>query len=177
MSIASCILLPTHMLCVSQIYQGVSRCVNDGSCPSSRLSKSQPRVLMGYLTISTNVRSYQTYHRWHFSFRKTAHKCIVRVTQSSWVKNVCFPVFPDSAEAQDNWGGIVKRLLIAYFIGNICAKKYQNPFMCDKVIASQRWGVFETRFSSCSTCCFRNPVQYFTSNIFHVFTWRGGATG
>jgi len=24
--------------------------------------------------------------------------------------------------------------LIAYFIGNISAKKYQNPFMCVKVI-------------------------------------------
>jgi len=31
---------------------------------------------MGYLTISTNVRCYQTHHRWHFfSFRKTAHWC------------------------------------------------------------------------------------------------------
>ena len=32
--------------------------------------------------------------------------------------------------------------MIAYFIGNISAKKYQNPFMCVKVIASQRWDVF-----------------------------------
>jgi len=54
----------------------------------------------------------------------------------------CFPVLTGSAEAQVISGGIVKRLLIAYFIGNICAKKYQNPFMCVKVIASQRWGVF-----------------------------------
>ena len=53
---------------------------------------------------------------------------------------------------------IVKCLLIAYFIGNIYAKKYQlsyrhcgrklissmpqNSFMCVKVIASQRWDVF-----------------------------------
>jgi len=28
--------------------------------------------------------------------------------------------------------------LIAYFIGNISARKYQNPFMCVRVIASQR---------------------------------------
>jgi len=47
-----------------------------------------------------------------------------------------------SAEAQVISGGIVKRLLIAYVIGNIYAKKYQNPFMCIKVIASQRWDVF-----------------------------------
>ena len=34
-----------------------------------------------------------------------------------------FPVLPGSAEAQVIWGGIVKCLLIAYFIGNISAKK------------------------------------------------------
>jgi len=49
-------------------------------------------------------------------------------------------VFPRFAHVI--WGGIVKRLLIAYFIGNISAKKYQNPFMCVKVTASQRWDVF-----------------------------------
>ena len=54
----------------------------------------------------------------------------------------CFPVLPGSAEAQVIWGGMVKRLLIARFIGNIYAKKYQNPFMCVKVIASQTWDVF-----------------------------------
>jgi len=35
----------------------------------------------------------------------------------------------------------------ASFIGNISAKKYHNPFMCVKVIASQRWDVIETRCS------------------------------
>jgi len=39
-----------------------------------------------------------------------------------------FPVLPGSAEAQVIWGGVVKHLLIAYFIGNISAKKYQNAF-------------------------------------------------
>jgi len=34
-----------------------------------------------------------------------------------------FPVLPGSAKAQVTWGGIVKRLLIAYFIGNISSKK------------------------------------------------------
>jgi len=41
----------------------------------------------------------------------------------------CFLILPGSAESQAIWGGIVKRLLIAYFIGNILAKKkYQDPF-------------------------------------------------
>jgi len=53
----------------------------------------------------------------------------------------CFRVLPGSAEAQVIRGGTVKHLLIAYFIGNISARKYQNPFMCVKVIASQRWDV------------------------------------
>jgi len=79
-----------------------------------------------------------------FSFSKTAHRCIVRVTQSNWVKMQfsCFPVLPGSAETQGIWRGTVKCLLIAYFIGNISAKKYQNPFTCVKVIASQRRDVF-----------------------------------
>ena len=34
-----------------------------------------------------------------------------------------FPVLPGSAEAQVIWGGVVNHLLIAYFIGNISAKK------------------------------------------------------
>jgi len=33
-----------------------------------------------------------------------------------------FPVLPGSAEAQVIWGGIVKRVLIAYYIGNISVK-------------------------------------------------------
>jgi len=59
-----------------------------------------------------------------------------------------------TAEAQVISGVIVKRLLIAYFIGNIYAKKYENLFMCIKVIASQRWDVFfETR------CIYKNQKR------------------
>jgi len=99
-------------------------------------SKSQWTVLMGYLTVSTNVRRYQTHHRWQFlSFRKTAHMCIVHVTQSNWVKMwfSCFPILPGSAEAQVIWGTLSVTLL---------PKKYQNPFMYIKVIASQMWDIF-----------------------------------
>jgi len=34
----------------------------------------------------------------------------------------CFSILSGSAETQVIWGGIVKCLLIAYFIGNISAK-------------------------------------------------------
>ena len=91
-----------------------------------------------------------------FSFRKIVHRCIVCVKHNPIEWNMwfsCFRVWPDSAEAQVIWGGVVKRRLIADFIGNISAKKYQNPFMCVKVIASQRWHVFLRHgvlsFSSC----------------------------
>jgi len=78
-------------------------------------SESQWTILMGYLSISINVRLYQTYHRWHFFFQE------------------------DSVI----WDGTVKRLLISYFIGsNNSAKKYQNAFTCVKVITHQRWDVF-----------------------------------
>ena len=54
----------------------------------------------------------------------------------------CFSVLPGSEEAQAIWGGIAICLLIAYFISNNSAKKYQNPFLCLKVIATQSWDVF-----------------------------------
>ena len=38
-----------------QVCHDVGHCVKDGSCSLSSLSESQWTVLMGYLTISTNV--------------------------------------------------------------------------------------------------------------------------
>jgi len=34
------------------------------------------------------------------------------------------------------------KLKASFDIGNILAKKYQNPFICVKVIASQMWDIF-----------------------------------
>jgi len=62
-----------------------------------------------------------------------------------WVKKMqfsCSPILPGSAEAHVIWGGIVKCFLIAYFMGNISDKQYQNRFTYVKVIAKQRWHVF-----------------------------------
>ena len=38
-------------------------------------------------------------------------------------------------------------MLIVYFLGNICAKNFRNRTVRVKIIASQRWDVFETRCS------------------------------
>jgi len=45
----------------------------------------------------------------------------------------CFPVLPGSAEAHVTWGGIVKRLLIAYFIDNISAKNIKKRSRVSKL--------------------------------------------
>ena len=67
-------LLPvTHMLYVNQVCHGVGSCVKDGSCSSSSLSESQWTVLIGYLTISTNVDAVKHITDDNFSVRKTAH--------------------------------------------------------------------------------------------------------
>jgi len=84
-------------------------------------------MLIKYLTISTNVRRYQTHHRWQFFVSGRQHTGALCVQHIS-----CFPVLPGSAEAQVVWGGIVKCLLIAKFIGDISAKKYQNPFTSER---------------------------------------------
>ena len=56
----------------------------------------------------------------------TVWQCINTASEKNAI--FVFPVLPDNAEAQVTWGGVAKRLLIAYFIGHISAKKYQNPF-------------------------------------------------
>jgi len=73
----------THMLYVNQVCHGVGRCVKDGSCSSSSLSESQWTVLLGYLIISTNVDAIKDITDDNFSFRKTAHRCIVHTAQSN----------------------------------------------------------------------------------------------
>ena len=56
------------------------------------------------------------------------------------------PVSPGSAEAQVRWGGKIKYILIAYLLGETCAKNYRNCAMYVKIIASQKVGrFFETR--------------------------------
>ena len=90
-----------------------------------------------------------------FSFRKIAHRCIVCVTQSNWVK--CdfhvFHVLPGSAEAQVIWGGIVKRLLIAYFISNISAKNMSKSIHVRQSYSEPKVGrFFETRCTCVVVC-------------------------
>ena len=64
----SILLSVTHTLYVYQVCHDVGRCVKDGSCLN--LEWKSMTVLMGYLTISANVRRYQTHHRWHFFLRE-----------------------------------------------------------------------------------------------------------
>jgi len=71
------VLLPT--VCVNQDCCGVGRCVKDGSCSSSSLSKSQRTVLMGYLTISANAHAIK-HSTGQFFFQEDS---IVRATQSN----------------------------------------------------------------------------------------------
>jgi len=42
----------------------------------------------------------------------------------------CFPVLPGSVEAQVIWGGVVKRVLFAYFVGNISDKISKSVHVC-----------------------------------------------
>jgi len=81
----SILLSVTHMLCVSQVCHGVAvqkvRVVL-----RQAWSKSQWIVLMGYLTIATNVRCYQTHHRCQFFFfqEDSAHvHCVCNTIQLS----------------------------------------------------------------------------------------------
>jgi len=57
--------------------------------------------------------------------------CACNTVQLSENVIFVFPCFACSAEAQLTWGGIVKHLFIAYFIGNFSAKKISKSIhMC-----------------------------------------------
>jgi len=64
-----------------------------------------------------------------------------------------FPVSPGSAEALVRCGGKIKCILIAYFLGNICAKNCRNRTMYVKIIASCKGGMFF------ETWCRISPVR------------------
>ena len=53
-----------------------------------------------------------------------------------------FPVSIGSAEALVRCGGKIKYILIAYFLGNICAKNCRNRTAYVKIIASCKGGTF-----------------------------------
>jgi len=53
-----------------------------------------------------------------------------------------FPVSPGSAKALVRCGGKIKYILIAYFLGNICAKNCRNRTVYVKIIASSKGGTF-----------------------------------
>ena len=81
----SILLSVDHMLCINQVYHGVSRCLIMGVVLRQAWSKSQWTVLMGYLTISTNARRYQTGHRSQFFFQEdsTQVHCVCNTIQLS----------------------------------------------------------------------------------------------
>ena len=61
-----------------------------------------------------------------------------------WKKNTIsgFSVSPGSAEALIRWGGKMKYILIAWFLGNISAKNCRSRTVYVKMTASRRWNVF-----------------------------------
>ena len=79
-----------------------------------------------------------------------------------WVKRrfLCFSVLPGSAEAQVIWCGIVICLLIAYFISNISAKKYQNPFPMSGSYSNPEVGCFLRHGVVWSVCLSHDRKPY-----------------
>jgi len=62
---------------------------------------------------------------------------------------LCLPILPGSAEAQIIWGGTGKRLLIAYFIGTISAKRHEK---CVQVCQSYSKAKVERFFETQCSC-------------------------
>jgi len=73
-----------------------------------------------------------------------------------------FPVLPGSAETQVIWCGIVKCLLIAYFIGNIFAKKISKSIhMCESYSKPTKLDVFWDGVVVTAPCRWRCKAETF----------------
>jgi len=89
-----------------------------------------------------------------------------------------FPVSPGSAEALVGWGGKIKYVLIAYFLGNNIAKIVAIFFgtVYVKIIASQRWDVFLDTVYSCvhvaewllACCTQKSSIALFVVHTFSI---------
>jgi len=91
------------------------------------------------------VIQQREYESWVKNIEEIKQLLEFRQRTNTAFKGNAFSRFPNllgSAEAQVIWCGIVKCLLIVYFIGNISAEKISKLFTCVKDIASQRRDVF-----------------------------------
>ena len=73
---------------------------------------------------------------------RTGALCVCNTIQLSEIWFSCFRVLSGSAEAQVIWGGVVKRLLIAYFIANITAKKVSKSIHVRQSYSKPKVGRF-----------------------------------
>jgi len=69
-----------------------------------------------------------------------------------------FPVSPGSADALVRCGGKIQHIMIAYYLGNICAKNCRNRTVYEKIIASCKGGTFFWDTVYCCCCCWALKV-------------------
>jgi len=87
-------------------------------------------------SIAPTLKGGSTLIRWYFTvFRVFWSKSMQHLSEKTISG---FPVSLGSAEALVRWGGKIKCILIAYFLGNICAIDCHNRAVYVKIIASQR---------------------------------------
>ena len=84
-----------------------------------------------------------------FQEDSTQVHCAYNTIQLSEIWFSCFRVLPGSAEVQVIWAGTVKRLLIAYFIRNISAKKISKSIHVHQSYSKPKVGRFFEMRCSC----------------------------
>jgi len=58
---------------------------------------------------------------------------------------LCFPILPGSADVQVIFGGVIKCLLIAYFVNNISARKVSKSIHVCQSYSKPKVGRFLTQ--------------------------------
>ena len=146
----SILLSVSHTLYVNQVCHGVNRCAKDRSCSLLSLEwKSVDGInrmwwISYYLNKCWTLSDTLQTTIFLSGRQSTGALCVQHSpTAAALSTNTafewkmwfsCFPVLPSSVEAQLIWGGILKHLLITYFIGNVSTKNLSKSVrVCQKV--------------------------------------------
>ena len=95
------------------------------------------------------------------SWLNSVNALIQHLSEKCYLRKLRFPRLPGSADAQVIWGGILKHLLIAYFIGKISAK---SVHMCQSYNKPWCWTISEK-------CLLLWVVTSFLSEVVIIWTF------
>jgi len=156
-------------------HNSLSRSVHNCMCLSATTAFIVPRLVPELLLQQLDCVACTMLSSWNKKFSSVM--CMIasnicwdskishRLSLQAWRWNFRDTVFSGSAEALIRWGEKINYLLIAYFLGNICAKNSQSNYVCQDY---RKWNVgrfWDTIYSWKVFGDVKSPQDHICTNI------------